>query len=66
MSESDCVTEVLKAKYEHHQEDKILSKSERYQDRAKSNDSCAVVCFDLEKVLLLPRANVSKKIIKEN
>ena len=45
-------------KYSDHEKSKFETKNERDGDRHKQNKSHAVVCFDLENVICLPRANI--------
>ena len=45
-------------RYENHQAFKIASKTERDQDRSIGDTTHAVISFDLENVISLPRANI--------
>lgn len=51
-------------KYVNHMSDKFLTKQERDLDRKVNDVTKAVVCFDLENVLVLPKANVSNFFYK--
>ena len=51
-SEQDSV------RFAQHEKCKQLAKTERDKDRQISNCSHAVVCFDLENVIMLPKANI--------
>lgn len=55
-SKENRLTEELIAKYEYHLLNKSLMRNERKNDR-ESNE--VIVCFDLQNVIALPRANVS-------
>jgi len=45
-------------KYSDHEQSKTETKIERDNDRQKQDKSHAIVCFDLENVICLPRANI--------
>ena len=53
------IEEDLQAKYNDHLAKKIAAKQDRDEDRQNNDAATAVVCFDLEKVINLPRANIS-------
>ncbi|KAK7600988.1 hypothetical protein V9T40_008429 [Parthenolecanium corni] len=51
--------EKLVEKYETHQNEKTLSRSEKDQDKAKINENFLVAVYDLQAVLPVPRGDVS-------
>lgn len=54
----------MQERYRRHVMDKTETKVERDIDRGREDSFTAVVCFDLENVISLPRANVSKLFYK--
>ena len=43
---------------QNHQQNKIETKCERDMGRIQMDNECAIICFDFENVLTLPRANI--------
>lgn len=55
---------ILKTKYDAHVADKHSTREERKTDRENTDDVVTTVCFDMEKVLVCPRSNVSNFFYK--
>jgi len=51
-------TDEEKLKFDEHEKAKIETKNERDRDRHTTDKTHAVICFDLENVISLPRANI--------
>jgi len=60
--DNNLADEQLERKYNEHVSDKMCTKSERELDRSEKNQ--AVICFDLENVISLPRAEVKKNFYR--
>lgn len=56
---SKSPTDGEKKLYENHRKANELAKLERDNDRKNQDDTIAVICYDLQNVFALPRANVS-------
>jgi hypothetical protein len=60
----ETVNEQTRAKFEKHKSDKGDTKTERDTDRNLDDPTTATICFDLENVIALPRADISNFFYK--
>lgn len=59
------VNQEMDLEYQSHISRKMIMRGEREKDRENKNPNCAVVCFDLENVINLPKSDVSVLFYKQ-